>query len=94
MMDLQMAYIETQKISEKILSQDLSAYEGAMKIWKDILERLEQNIPDDLWSFKSNASAIQDCIADTEECGSNHTRTIQHCEKEIIDAARNIHTHI
>jgi hypothetical protein len=52
-----------------------------MIIWKEILERLNQKIPDDLWPFKSNASAIEDCIADTEECGSDHTKTMQYCEK-------------
>ena len=74
-------------IAKAILAGDLSAYEGGTKIWKNIVDHLEPPIPDALWVFKSNASAIEDCYTDTELWGSDHRELIECCEQEIIEAA-------
>ena len=80
-------------ISHAIVSGELSALEGGMKIWKEVVDRLEPPIPDELWVFKSNASAIEDCYTDTELWGSDHSELIQSCEQEIKNAAQNLIQH-
>ena len=47
-------------VAEEIVAGSVSPFDGAMHIWKEILDRLDEKIPEDLWVFKSNASAIED----------------------------------
>jgi hypothetical protein len=53
---------EARLIAQLIYAGEIDAYDGAMKIWKEILDKLDERIPDDLWIFKSNASAIEDML--------------------------------
>ena len=76
-----------QGVAESIVKGELSEYEGAMKIWKEVLDALEK-IPDDLWVFKSEASLIEDCLADFEEHGSDHTDLINASKAKIMSAAK------
>ena len=50
--------LEATIIAKQIVSGDIDAYDGAQKIWKEILNNVDERIPDDLWPFKSNANAI------------------------------------
>jgi hypothetical protein len=75
-------------IAHGISSGDVDPYEGARKIWKDTLERLHTGIPDDLWPFKSNASAIEDCLWDAGESGADHSVLMARCREAIVRAAQ------
>ena len=84
----------SKNIAEKILSGDVSAYDGAYTIWKDILDYVDP-IPDELWSFKSNASAIEDEYSFNQdyEFGRNsldHTKLIESCISEILASAKKL----
>jgi hypothetical protein len=76
------------QIATGIASGDVDPYEGAMRIWKEVLDQLDGRIPDDLWSFKSNASAIEDCLWHAGDTGSNHDVLVNQCRDEIVQAAR------
>jgi hypothetical protein len=78
------------EIAAQIANGELDAYEGAMRIWKQVIDHLESPIPDDLWPFKSNASAIEDCLWDSRESGTNHDALIAQCKEEILSAARRL----
>ncbi len=80
-------------IAQEILAGDVAVYEGAMRIWKQVIDKLDGKIPDDLWVFKSNASAIEDCKWNAEESGVRHDELIQQCEQEIIDGAKRLFQH-
>ena len=84
------ARAQASRIARDICSGDIDAYDGAMTIWKDTIEKLDARIPDDLWPFKANASAIEDCLWNAEETGSNHDATIAQCREEIVQAARTL----
>lgn len=73
------------QVAKDILSEAVSPYDGATYCWKVIFRNLDR-VPDELWAFKSNASAIEDCYADAEQFGSNHEVLIATCTKEIVDA--------
>ena len=75
-------------IAQQIVSGEMEPYDGAMKIWKKALDKLEARIPDDLWPFKSNASAIEDCLWNSQESGSDNDILIAQCKKEILQAAK------
>jgi len=79
---------ETKLIAEHIVTGAVAPYDGAMKIWKQILDNLEEHIPDDLWPFKSNASAIEDCLWNAQDGGSKNDLLIMQCHNEIIQAAK------
>ena len=82
---------ETAKvIARQIVSDEIAAYDGAMRIWKEVLDQLEVPIPDALWPFKSNASAIEDCLFNTRDAGSNHDDLIARCQDEIKWAAKSL----
>ena len=78
------------EIAAQIANGELDAYEGAMRIWKQVIDHLESPIPDDLWPFKSNASAIEDCLWDSQESGTNHDALIAQCKEEILRASRQL----
>ena len=75
-------------IAEKIVEGRMPPYDGALWIWKEILDRLDEKIPDDLWIFKSNASAIEDCRWNFESGGSEHVALTRQLEQEILSAAK------
>ncbi|NOT16059.1 MAG: hypothetical protein HOP21_10930 [Methylotenera sp.] len=77
-------------IAQRIVNDEIGTYEGAMQIWKQILDKLEGRIPDALWSFKSNASAIEDCLWNAVDSGSNHDDLIARCKDEIKWAAKSL----
>ena len=77
-------------IAQKIISREINEYEGGIKIWKDVIERLEEGCPDNLWAFKSNASAIEDCKWNFEQGGANNDKLIKECEQEIMNAAKKL----
>ena len=81
---------KTKIIAEQILIGMVEPYDGAMKIWKQILDNLEERIPDDLWVFKSNASAIEDCLWNAQNGGSNNDSLIMQCKNEIIESAKQL----
>ena len=87
-MKLSQARLEATIIAKQIVSGDIDAYDGAMKIWKEILNNIDEHIPDDLWPFKSNASAIEDCLWNAQDSGSNHDELFAQCKKEILQAAK------
>jgi hypothetical protein len=74
-------------MAKSIVNGEMSEYEGGLKIWKEVLEVMEK-IPDDLWVFKSEASLIEDCMADFEEHGSDHTDLINASKAKIMSAAK------
>ena len=76
-------------VAESIVKGELSEYEGAVKIWKKVLDVVEK-ISDDLWVFKSEASVIESCMADFEEHGSDHTDLINESKVRIMSAAKYI----
>jgi len=76
-----------QGIADSIVNGKLSEFEGALKIWKEVLDVLEK-IPDDLWVFKSEASLIESCMTDFEEHGSDHTDLINQSKANIMSAAQ------
>lgn len=91
-MKLSQARLETTAIAKQIVSGEMDAYDGAMKIWKDILNNVDERLPDDLWPFKSNASAIEDCLWNAQDGGSNHDELIAQCKAEILQAAKQLLT--
>ena len=82
------AYIQATNIAEKIISGEVSVYLGSMQIWKEIIDNLQVPCPDDLWPFKSNASAIEDIKWNAEQGGQSNEALITECEQEIISAAK------
>ena len=74
-------------LAESIVKGELSEYEGAMKIWKEVLDVLEK-IPEHLWVFKSEASLIEDCLTDFEEHGSDHSDLINASKAKIMSATK------
>ena len=74
-------------IAARIVSGELDPYDGAMTIWKTILETLPDPIPDDLWPFKSCASAIEDYVWNFEQGGANADAEIIREKEEIVRAA-------
>ena len=84
------AYSLARVTAERIVSGELSEYAGAMKIWKEVIDKLGISCPDDLWPFKSNASAIEDIKWNIDEGGNSNDKLIQQCEQEIMAAAREL----
>ena len=84
------AYTLARTIAKRIVFGELSEYEGGMKIWKDVIDKLGSRCPDDLWPFKSNASVIEDSIWNAEQGGSKNEKLIRQCEQEIMDAAKQL----
>lgn len=84
------AYVLARTIAKRIVSGELSEYEGGMTIWKDVIDKMGPGCPDDLWSFKSNASAIEDIKWNAEQGGNGNERLIRQCEQEIFGAARKL----
>ena len=76
--------------ARQIVNNEIDPYEGAMQIWKLVLDKLEGRIPDDLWPFKSNASAIEDYLWNAKESVSNYDAQITQCKNEIKSAAKAI----
>lgn len=76
--------------AKRIVSGELSEYEGGIKIWKEVIDKLGSRCPDDLWPFKSNASAIEDIKWNTEQGGNRNESLICQCEQEILVAARKL----
>lgn len=77
-------------IAQQIVTKEIVEYAGGMKIWKEIIDNLDVECPDDLWPFKSNTSAIEDCKWNAEEGGTNNAKLIHKCEQEIMDAAKKL----
>lgn len=84
------AYSLAKALAARILSGELSAYEGGMKIWKEVVDKLGSKCPDDLWPFKSNSSAIEDIRWNAGQGGDGNEGLIRQCEQEILAAARNL----
>jgi hypothetical protein len=84
----------SKKIAIEILSGAITPYRGAMFIWKNIINHIK-DIPDALWSFKSNASAIEDVLSHVKNYvdvgdGSDYDKLIQASEEEILKAAKEL----
>lgn len=77
-------------IAKRIVSGELSEYEGGMTIWKEVIDKFGSRCPDDLWPFKSNASAIEDIKWNAEQGGNGNESLILQCEQEILVAARKL----
>lgn len=77
-------------VAQMIVRGEIDVYDGAIQIWKQILDKLEGRIPNALWSFKSNASAIEDCLWNAANSGSNHDDLIARCKDEIQWAAKSL----
>ena len=90
-MQLREARIEASKVAEQIVSGTIDPYDGAMMIWKQILDNLNEKIPDDLWTFKSCASAIEDYLFNTKDSGANYDAQIAKEKVEIMQAAIALH---
>jgi hypothetical protein len=86
-MQITKAKYHAKLIAMQIVSGDLEPYKGAMMIWKQILDQLDERIPDDLWPFQSSASAIEDYLWNAKECGSNHDLEVANAKNEIMQAA-------
>ena len=84
------AYSLARAIARGIVSGELSEYEGGMKIWKEVINKLGAKCPDGLWPFKSNASAIEDIKWNAEQGGDRNESLIRRCEQEILVAARKL----
>ena len=84
------AYTLARTTAQRIVSGELSEYEGGMKIWKEVIDKLGTKCPDDLWPFKSNASAIEDIKSNAEQGGDGNENLIRQCEQEILVAARKL----
>jgi hypothetical protein len=77
-------------IASRIGTGEIDPYDGAMRIWKDVLAKIDTRIPDDLWPLKSNASAIEDCLWNAAESGSDCGTVIAQCRAEIVQASRGL----
>ena len=84
------AYSLARATAKRIVSGELSEYEGGMKILKEVIDKLGAKCPDDLWPFKSNASAIEDIKWNAEQGGNRNESLIRQCEQEILEAARKL----
>ncbi len=79
-------------IARRILGGEIPEYEGASRIWHQVLERFsfEEREPDVLWPCLSRASVIDDCEADAEPRRADHRDAIAECRREIPEAAANL----
>ncbi len=84
------AYERAREIAGAIVSGEVSAFAGAMTIWREVIDHLGPTCPDDLWPFKSNASAIEDAEWNAREGGARADQLILRCEHEIMEAARRL----
>ncbi len=89
-MTLDQARQEAASIAKAILAGEIDEYNGAMKIWKEILDKLDGKTPDDLWIFKSNANAIEDYLCNAQNGGSNNDVRIAKEKLEIKLAAKTL----
>ena len=87
------AYSLARKIAKRIVTGEISEYEGGMKIWKEVIDKLSLKCPDDLWPFKSNSSAIEDINWNAEQGGNKNEKLIYECEQEIMAAAKELIKH-
>jgi hypothetical protein len=87
-MNISEARQEAAIIVKLIVSGNADAYDGAMTIWKEVLDKLDGPIPDDLWPFKSNASAIEDILWNEQDCGSRNDASVARCKSDILQAAK------
>ena len=72
------------------MSGEISEYAGGLRIWKEVIDKLGSKSPDDLWSFKANASAIEDIKWNAEQGGNRNEKLIRQCEQEIMAAAQQL----
>lgn len=79
----------SREVAREIVSGATDEYEGAMRIWKEILDFVDP-VPETLWVFKSSASAIEDCLIDTEEHGGDHAEFIAKCRNDIRAASEKL----
>lgn len=84
------AYTLAIAIAKDIVSGEISEYEGGLRIWKEVIDKLGVKCPDDLWPFKSNASAIADIKWNAEQGGNKNEELIRQCEQEITVAAKEL----
>ncbi len=84
------AYSLARAIAREIVSGEISEYAGGLRIWKEVIDKLGPKSPDDLWSFKSNASAIEDIKWNAEQGGNRNEKLIRQCEQEIMVAAQQL----
>lgn len=83
-------YALARTIAHRIVSGELAEFEGGMAIWKEVIEKIGTGCPDDLWPFKSNASAIEDIKWNAEQGGERNERLVRQCEQEIFAAAEKL----
>ena len=83
------AIVAAKHIAQSILDGTTSPYDGATYCWK-VIRRDFDRVPSELWAFRSNASAIEDCYADSEQFGTNHQVLIAQCTEEILEACRSL----
>jgi hypothetical protein len=84
---------ESVEIAQRIIDGSLDPYLGALMIWKEIINKLDDPLrpPEDLFAFKSNASAIEDIKWNWEEDGGRPNLELEEsCRKEILDAAKKL----
>ncbi len=84
------ARLRASVIAREIASGGIAEFAGAMRIWKEVIDRMGPKCPEDLWPFKSNASAIEDIRWNAGQGGSPNTELIRQCEREIMAAARKL----
>lgn len=84
------AYSLARAIAKRIVFGEISEYVGGMKIWKEVIDKLNSKCPDDLWPFKSNSSAIEDIKWNAEQGGNRNGKLIRQCEQEIMAAAKQL----
>lgn len=92
-MDIPTARQKATDIAREIAAGQLDVYEGAMRIWKEVIDKLDESlfVPDDLWPFKSNASAIEDILWNSEQTSvAPDEKLISQCRKEIMQAVENL----
>lgn len=80
----------THDIAESIVKGEITEYEGGRKIWKEVMDLMDDGMPDQYNIFKNSASAIDDYLEDTERNGTDHEAQIQECERAILQAAREL----
>lgn len=83
------ALVRDKEIAARIVIGEISAYRGAMAIWKEVVDHCGGEVPGCALAFKSNASAIEDIRWNAEQDGgSENSDLIRQCEAEIMTAAR------
>lgn len=80
----------TYDIAESIVKGEITEYEGGRKIWKEVMDLVDNNTTDEYSIFKNQASTIDELMDDTERNGTDNEAQIHECEQTILQAAREL----